>query len=258
MLHSAKLAVCDASQRDMFKKLFHRAADLPLPPTPPIQPMTGTPHDSAGQDAMSAAREGGLEVFACLTARLKKDGRVHIESMLCALGAVAGYACQAQLRAQARAGGLAEEAAFHAVTAADGKRYFFGDLLNGLLVSPRMSVWTVCSGAMGMAGKAGLLDANAIFEHAAASVGSAAYGMPRLPAAHQPFEAPLVYLKALWPAVAPIAARHCPDPAHWSMLFCAALKRTLQVAEGTIAPELAFRLVMESAVAMSKVDLDGA
>jgi len=236
----------------MFKKLFHRAADLPVPPTPPIQPSAGASHGAERHDATSAAREGGFEVFACLTAHLKKDGRVHIESML---GAVAGYACQAQLRAQARAGGLPEARAFHVVTAADGKRYFFGDPLNGLLAGPGMSLWTVCSAGVGLAGKAGLLDPNAIFQHAATSVGSGAFGVPRVPPAHQPIEAPLAYLKALWPAVAPIAARRCPDPAHWNLLFCAALKRTLQVAEGTIAPELAFRLVMESAVTMSKVDL---
>lgn len=242
----------------MFKTLFRKPADLPVPPTPPIQPPTGATHDAARQDALSAAREGGLEVFACLTARLKKDGRVHVESMLCALGAVAGYACQAQLRGQARAAGLPEEAAFHAVVAADGKRYFFGDLLNGLLAGPRMSIWTVCGGTLGIAGKAGLPDAGEIFQHVTASVGSAAFGVPRLPAAHQPVDTPLACLKALWPVVGPIAARHCPDPAHWNMLFCAAIKRTLQVAEGTIAPEPAFRLVMESAVAMSKVDLSAA
>lgn len=242
----------------MFKKFFQRPADLPVPSTPPIHPPTGSPHDSARQDVMSAAREGGLEVFACLTARLKKDGRVHIETMLCALGAVAGYACQAQLRAQARAAGLPEASAFHAVTAADGKRYFFGDLLNGLVAGPRTSIWTVCSGALGMTRKAGLPDPDEIFQHVAASVGSAAFGVPRVPAAHQPVELPLACLKTLWPAVAAIAARRCPDPAHWSLLFCAALKRALQVAEGTIAPDRAFRLVMESAVAMSKVDLEAA
>ena len=247
----------------MFKKLFQKPADLPVPPTPPYQAPSGAAHDAAGFDAagfdaLSAAREGGLEVFACLTARLKQDGRVHIESMLCALGAVAGYACQAQLRAQARAAGLAEASAFHVVTAGDGRRYFFGELLNGLLAGPRMSIWTVCSGGLGIAGKAGLPDAADIFQHVTASSGSASFGVPRVPAAHQPAAMPVDYLKALWPLVAPIAARHSPDPAHWNLLFCAALKRTLQVAEGTIARDIACRLVMESAVAMSKVDLDAA
>lgn len=207
---------------------------------------------------MSAAREGGLEVFACLTARLKQDGRVHIECMLCALGAVAGYACQAQLRAQARAGGLPEASVFHVVTAGDGRRYFFGEPLNGLLAGPRMSIWTVCSGGLGIGGKAARLEPNEIFQHVSASVGTEAFGVPRVAAAHQPAAMPAAYLEALWPPVAAIAARHSPDPGHWNLLFCAALKRTLQVAEGTIAPELACRLVMESAVAMSKVDLDAA
>lgn len=258
MLQSVKLAAIYASQRDMFKKLFRKPADPPVPSTPPIHPSIAATHDIARQDAVAAAREGGLEVFACLTARMKKNGRVHIESMLCALGAVAGYACQAQLRAQARAAGLPEESAFHAVTGADGKRYFFGQLLNGLLAGPRTSIWTVCSGALGIAGKGGLADPGEIFQHVTASAGTAAFGVPRVPAAHQPFELPLACLAALWPVVAPIAARHCPDPAHWNMVFCTAIKRTLQVAEGTIAPEPAFRLVVESAVAMSKVDLSAA
>lgn len=242
----------------MFKKFFRRPADLPVLPTPALQTAIVPTHETAPQGAVSAARASGLEVFACLTARLKQDGRVHIESMLCALGAVAGYACQAQLRAQAAAAGLPEASPFHVVTGADGKRYFFGELLNGLLAGPQMSIWTVCSGALGIAGKAGLPDPAEIFQHVSASAGSPAFGVPRVPAAHQPVEPPLACLKALWPLVGPIAARHCPDPAHWNMLFCAAIKRTLQVAEGTIAPEPAFRLVMESGVAMSKVDLGAA
>lgn len=242
----------------MFKTFFRRPAALPVPPTPPIPSPCPGPQDGARHDPTSAARAGGLEVFACLTARLKKDGRVHVESMLCALGALAGYACQVQLRAQARAAGLPEVSAFHVVTAGDGKRYLFGEPLNGLLAGPRLSIWTVCSGGMGIASKAALPDPDAIFQHVAASVGSAAFGVPRLPPAHQPAQMPLAYLKALWPVVGPIAARHCPDRALWNALFCAALKRTLRVAQGTIAPELASRLVMESAVAMSKVDLDAA
>src|SRR5690349_7973973 len=57
-------------------------------------------------DPLIGAKMGGKEVLSRLLAGMKTDKGVHAESLFCALGALAGYACQAQLRAQAMALGM--------------------------------------------------------------------------------------------------------------------------------------------------------
>ena len=61
-------------------------------------------------DPMIGAKLGGKEIFERLVRGMKTDRGVHTESLLCALGALAGYACQASLRANALAKGLPETA----------------------------------------------------------------------------------------------------------------------------------------------------
>lgn len=52
------------------------------------------------------------------------------QSLLCALGSLAGYSCQASLRTAAIQNGEHENSAFDIVKTVDGKQYFFGDPLN--------------------------------------------------------------------------------------------------------------------------------
>ena len=53
------------------------------------------------EDPFIGAKLGAKEVFQRLVEGMKDSNGVHIESLLTALGALAGYACQANLREQA-------------------------------------------------------------------------------------------------------------------------------------------------------------
>jgi len=73
------------------------------------------------EDPLVGAKLGGKEIFQRLLEGMKDSKGVHIESLLCALGSLAGYACQANLRAQAFAKGMRETAAFQTVETSDGR-----------------------------------------------------------------------------------------------------------------------------------------
>jgi len=137
-------------------------------------------------DPLIGAQIGSKEVTQQLIAAMKSDRGVHIESLLCALGSLAGYSCQAALRAQALAQGLAEAGLLTRVETKDGKAYFFGDNLNKSLAESTHSVWGVAGAGAQQAGCANLPDVSEIFKHASLTVGTAAFGKPRVPEGHTP------------------------------------------------------------------------
>jgi hypothetical protein len=207
------------------------------------------------QDPLIGAKLGAKEIFQRLLAGMKNERGVHVESLLCALGALAGYSCQANLRAQALAKGLPENAVFQTVGTKDGRQYFFGDPLNNALAGSQFSVWGLAAGAAQHAGATELPDLNEIFQHTSSVVGGDQFGIPRIPDAHRPGDKPINYLKALWPALLPTVKLFCPNPAEWPILYGLAIQESIDAGRSAIDPALALKIVMESAIPMSKVDL---
>lgn len=206
-------------------------------------------------DPLIGAKVGGREVAHRLMNAMKTGRGVHIESLLTALGALAGYSCQASLRAQAIAEGRPGNAAFAIVTARDGKQFFFGDPLNQALAESHYSVWSLAAGAARNAGCKDLPDIAAIFKHVSATVGSDSFGIPRLPEGHRAGDTPINYLKALWPGVQKTAEQFCQKATELPILFGLALQEVIGMSKSVIEPALALKIVMESAIPMSKVDL---
>ena len=97
---------------------------------------------------------------------------MHIETLLCALGSLAGYSCQASVRELlVRQGGEPEEKVFLIANGKDGKRYFFGDALNKPLAESRYSVWSLAAGVATHLGCQQPVKVREIFAHVAATVG---------------------------------------------------------------------------------------
>ena len=132
-------------------------------------------------DPLIGAKIGSKEVTQRLLGGMKTDRGVHIESLLCALGALAGYSCQAALRAQALARGLPEVALLTSVQTKDGKTYFFGDHLNKPLAESQYSVWGISAGGAQQAGCKKLPDIAEIFKYTSTVVGTDAFGKLRIP-----------------------------------------------------------------------------
>jgi hypothetical protein len=207
------------------------------------------------EDPLVGAKLGAKEVFQRLLDGMKDSKGVHVESLLTALGALAGYACQANLRAQALAKGMPETAPFRVIGTKNGKQYFFGDPLNNALAGSQHSVWSLVGGAAQHAGAKDFPDLNEIFQHTSSVLGSEQFGIPRVPDNHKPAGTPLNYLKAFWPALFPTVKLFCPNPVDWPILYSLAIQEAIYAGKEAVDPGLAFRIVMESAIPMSKVDL---
>lgn len=210
---------------------------------------------SSQDDPLLGARLGAKQITHNLRCSMATECGVHIESFLCALASCAGYSCQASLRAKARSHGLDETAYFVRVEGEDGTAYFFGDALNRPLAESRYSVWSLAAGASQAAGCTEVLDMQDIFRHVAHTVGTPEFGLPRLPPEHSVSGKPLHFLEDLWPQILPLMLKFCPDPDHWPILMGLGIHDMIVEAKDVLDPCIALKIVMESAIPMSKVDL---
>ena len=206
-------------------------------------------------DPLVGAKIAGKEIVSRLINGMKNEKGVHVESLLCALGALAGYSCQANLRAQAIARGLDPNAPFQVVKTNDGEEYYFGDPLNEALAEGKLSVWSLAAAAAQDAGANSLPDLNEIFQHTASVLGSDQFGLPRFPSGHNAGDVPANYLTILWPVIHPVVQKLAGEPILWPVAYGLAVQEVITTGKTAIAPELAVTLVMEAAIPMSKVRL---
>jgi hypothetical protein len=208
-------------------------------------------------DSMIGAKLGAQEITARLMAVFKNENGVHIESLLCSLGALAGYSCQAAVRAQANARSLDESSLFTIVKTQDGKRYFFGDRINLLLIESKYSVWSIAAAGAQQAGATDLPDLAEIIQHTSAVLGSDAFGRLReFRKNHPGGDLPVNYARALWPKLQPLIAKFCPDPTQWPVLLALCAQQTIVTGKSVLDPSLALRIVMEAAIPVSRVELE--
>jgi hypothetical protein len=225
------------------------------PEDPATESLVAVIRDKKKTDPLIGAKVAGKEILGRLLVAMKNERGVHSESLCCALGSLAGYACQASLRAQSIAKGLDPDAAFSVATTKDNQRFFFGDALNKLVVEDRYSVWSLSAGAAQYAGAKDLPDLADIFKHVAATVGTKAFGIPRYQTGQGAADPPINYVHALWPALLPVVKKMTEDPALWPHAYSFAIQEAIAAVKSALAPELALSIVMESAIPMSKADL---
>ena len=234
------------------EKLF---ADSSSNLSPQTEALLHAIHLHSTDGPLAGVRLGAKEVFQRQIAAMGNRENIHVESLLCSLGALSGYACQAYLRAQAVARGMSSNAAFLVVDSADGKKFYFGDSLNRTLANSQYSVWSLAATAAQQAGAHEFPDLDELFEHTAEVLGSKEFGVPRVPYEHRAGDIPLNYLKSRWAPLFPVVRTFCPDPAHWPILYGMATQEAIILGKDAVDPVLALTIVMESAIAMSKVDL---
>src|SRR5687768_11884498 len=79
-------------------------------------------------DPYLGAKAAGREIYSQVRGTFDSgDSRLHARSLICALGAVTGYACQASVRAQSLAAGKEPHAPFRVIKGEDGRTYLSGD-----------------------------------------------------------------------------------------------------------------------------------
>jgi hypothetical protein len=211
--------------------------------------------EMSGEDPLIGAKVGGKQLAQIMLATMKNEQGVHAESILGALGSLAGYSCQMSVRAQARVQGLDETAPFVRARGLDGKVYFFGDALNRPLAEDHYSVWSIAAGGAQDAGCMDIPDLGEVFTHVVDTVGGPEFGFPRLPPEHPMHDTPLNYVEVFWPKFFPMISKFCPNPEHWPILMGLAIQDIISLSKDVLDPCFALKIVMECAVPMSKVDL---
>jgi len=211
-------------------------------------------------------------LYPNLRGRLTVDGRIHAETYISAVGAIAGYAAQRTLFAKHPSviDGLYE------VRLVSGERLWFGAPLNDMLV-PKTDVEAsrcVWSQAAGGAVNAGiklqqLPNLDAMFEHVASTIGGANEGKSSVPTQHQAHLPARDLLRAVWPVAVRcfsgkvIAFHEYPAApvAWWSAIAAQASNRSIRNVSSVLPPDIALTLLMETAIYCSKLDpsrVDGA
>jgi hypothetical protein len=191
-----------------------------------------------------------------LMRELKDQRGIHCETLLTVIGALAGYAAQQALwEGMVKPGKLAIAQAFKVMETPSGATYFFGDTLDSLLTSmepKHVSVWKIVAGGVLAAGGDHLPDVNDLLRHSAATAGTSAFGLPRLPDDHLPSILPRAAVERFWPGARLLLS--LSDPLQWPLLMAHAAQKLMLAMKGSIAPDLAVKIVMEAAVPMSRVD----
>ena len=217
---------------------------------------TGGSWSAASSPAQAGLGDTPTRIADWLMRELKDQRGIHCETLLTVIGALAGYAAQQALwEGMVKPGKLAIAQAFKVMETPSGATYFFGDTLDSLLVSmepKHVSVWKIVAGSALTAGGDHLPIPSDLLRHCAATAGTSAFGLPRLPDDHLPSILPRAAVERFWPDARMLLA--LSDPLQWPMLMAHAAQKLMLAMKGSIAPDLAVKIVMEAAVPMSRVD----
>ena len=201
----------------------------------------------------------GRSIAAVLMAQqIRQGGRIHAETILSGIGALAGFAAQMSIRK-----GVIEpqhmdpSSVLTEIVTKNGEKYYFGDLLNLILFEnvdrPPYSVWAYLLDVVPQPERLLLPDPGEILGHAARTIGTLRFGVPRLPAEHRPQILPRVALQQHWHVVQhELGASRAPSEWPYDLAFAAQWQ--MLTSRDRLTLPLAARIVMEAAVPMSKVD----
>lgn len=195
------------------------------------------------QDPLQHAKSGSRELVRMVAEQLQSRGDTRPESLLCALGALAGFACQVSARINAFAHGMPE-------------RDRVGEDLSLLLFGMEFSVWALVAGAARHNGCTNFPEPAEIWAHVNKSMGTPEFGVPRVPAQHAPRDLPADYLRLFWPMLKPVIARYCSNPAHWPVMCALALQQAIELGQGRLDPGMAMKMALESALPMARIHAD--
>jgi hypothetical protein len=93
-----------------------------------------------------------------------------------------------------------------------------------------------------------------IVSHAARTIGTARFDVPRLPPENMPHKAPRAALVENWPLVQQELTSSGRGPADWPYDLAFAAQWQMLTSRDRLTLPLAARIIMEAAIPMSKVD----
>jgi hypothetical protein len=202
----------------------------------------------------------GRSIAAVLMAKqIRQAGGIHPETILTEIGALAGFAAQMSIRK-----GVIEPQQLDPndvlveVVTRNGEKYYFSDLLNWIvfenLTQAPYSIWAYVFDVVPQQERTLLPDMADIVSHAARTIGSGRFGVPRLSAEHMPQRAPRVALDEDWRLALREFDGSGRGPSDWPYDLALAAQWQMLTSRDRLALPLAAKIVMEAAIPMSKVD----
>lgn len=203
-------------------------------------------------------RPSAVKLKDMIHAELRGSDGPYMETVLATIGALAGFSVQMALREEPEhVMGMPEDKRFVPRVTKSSERFFFGDLINDGLFgdgSNTMSVLALTAGGAQAAGSEHLPDFQEIVKHVAATVGSDRFGHLTVALRHMPRAMPIELLNKFWNPIRNLLAYSVQRPTHWPMTIALAGQITIVEAKSVIDPAVAFRIVMEAAIMMAKID----
>lgn len=233
--------------------MFGRKKNQAPPPVPtPSSP--GLP-----SDPMVAARLMSDVVFDKLVRPLKMERGLPSVLIASTLGALAGHAAQVAALTGVTSGDPAYAGlSLVTVDSASGKgdQYLYGDAVNRTVLEWQYSIWALVGGVNQKMGKA-IPDANEIAGYVAGTLGTDRFGIPRDLPPGAPTPRGMLSLWMLGEAL----SKDIPHPDYIPVTFALAYQRLAQtdnVADPGVDQAAMARIMVESAVAMSKLKVSAA
>lgn len=221
-------------------------------------------------------------LIAYLIADLKGPRGVHAETLMTMVGALAGFSAQHAIwETVVKTGKLPEHGgtdlhggAFVIADTETSEKYYFGDLLNSYLVPENSklaafgpgphTLWGFVTSALMTCGRQPISadEIGEIFRNAAATIGTAQFGEPRLPKEHRPAMTPRSALNRAWPRArlilasgeAPMVDGKTLWPGHWPAAIGLVAQKLVLQTKDVLDPAMSMRILFEAAIPMSKVD----
>ncbi len=159
---------------------------------------------------------------------------------------LAGYACHQAVKAA--------NGNFVVVGTNDNKKFYMGDDVNKFLLEGQYSILSACRGFYQQAAPGeDVPDVIPLVQRAASVLGDPAYRIWNV------FPPAYVYgeIKNCWDGIYDnMTVKYCESPEEWPVLFAIVLQNMLMICSKVITPADAFRLAMECALFLSKMDED--
>jgi hypothetical protein len=221
-----------------------------------------TPSLRLGKILGKRANQAGEIITKFVVSGCQDERGIHLESALSAMASLVGYAAQtAAIRLIQEKRPEAEQfQQVREVKSKSGEVFLLSELANQLVTSTggpdRLTVSTLIAN-MGMrVGGKRVPDMVDIMQRNAASIGGQNYPPLSVPSRNFPRENALVALKRWWPVVVKVfSVEELRDihPLYWMFCLSNETGKLIEQGKDVLDADIAMVLVMETAVAMSKV-----
>ncbi len=194
-----------------------------------------------------------MSVYQLVAGSLEGPAGLHPETFLAALGAMAGYGARWSVRAAVAAGALAYD--FHKPAGMNRAHVLVSENVNRLVYDMRTnSVAAVLATHLMRAGANWLPDINAAIQHNFEAINSPRYPDYTVPRKHFPSIPPQTLLMMLWEKTQRALKAHDDGAAMAPAVLAMAAAHAAIVHKTRVPIEISGQLVLETAIAMSKLD----